>query len=216
MNRLIGVITVFLLFFAANLGAQEEWRLVKNSNGIRVFTRPLANSSLDEFKGAAVINASLEVVAELIRDVDAQPEWMADCIEARIVKKFTEEDMLVYNVTRAPWPVSNRDVVVRSSGKIDTKSGRVSVTFKAVNEPSVPHKSGHVRITDLLGQWHLKKAGDDKTGVVFIIRANPGGSIPASIANMTSKNIPYRTLMNMKKMVQKEKYRELAKKHQGN
>ncbi len=216
MRRMFVLLTVFLIVIGTNLGAQEEWRMVKNSDGIRVFTRPLADSSLDEFKGVAMINASLEVVAELIRDVNAQPEWMADCIEARVVKKYSDEDMLVYNVTRAPWPVSNRDVVVRSRGRVDPKSGKVSITFKAVDEPSVPKKSGHVRITDLLGQWHLKKEGDDKTSVVYIIRANPGGSIPASIANMTSKNIPHRTLLNMKKMVQKEKYRELAKKHQGN
>lgn len=161
--------------------------------------------------GVTVVDARIEVVVELIRDVDAQPQWMADCIEARVVKKFSDEDMLVYNVTRAPWPVSNRDVVVRSKGAVDVKSGKVSIIFSAVQDSPVPPRRGIVRMTDLLGQWHLKKAGEDKTEVTYIMRANPAGNIPASIANMTSKAIPFRTLAKMKEMVKKEKYIRLAR-----
>ncbi len=206
------MIVVSLMVMAASaLVAQAEWRVVKNSDGIRVFTRPSANSSLDEFMGRTVVDAKIEVVVELIRDVDAQPQWMADCIEARVVKKYSEEDLLVYNVTRAPWPVSNRDVVVRSRGGVDVKSGKVSIIFSAVKDSPVPERSGVVRMTDLLGQWHLKKTGDDKTEVTYIMRANPAGNIPASIANMTSKAIPFRTLTKMKEMVKKEKYIRLAR-----
>jgi hypothetical protein len=209
MKKLL--IVSILIITAAALRAQGEWSLVRNSDGIRVFTKPSENSSLDQFMGKTVVDAKLEVVVELIRDVDAQPQWMADCIEARVVKKYTEEDILVYNVTRAPWPVSNRDVVVRSRGGIDVKSGKVSIIFNAVKDSPVPPRSGIVRMTDLLGQWHLKSAGDNKTEVIYIMRANPAGNIPASIANMTSKNIPFRTLSNMKQMVKKEKYINLAR-----
>jgi len=205
------IIVSVLILSAVALWAQGEWNPVRNADGIRVFTRPSENSSLDEFMGKTIVDARLEVVVELIRDVDAQPQWMADCIEARVVKKYTEEDILVYNVTRAPWPVSNRDVVVRSRGGIDVKSGKVSIIFNAVKDSPVPSRSGIVRMTDLLGQWHLKKTGDNKTEVTYIIRANPAGNIPASIANMTSKNIPFRTLSNMKQMVKKEKYISLAR-----
>ena len=205
------IIAALIVVSAAGLWAQGEWSLVRNSDGIRVFTKPSENSSLDQFMGKTVVDARLEVVVELIRDVDAQPQWMADCIEARVVKKYTEEDILVYNVTRAPWPVSNRDVVVRSRGGIDVKSGKVSIVFNAVKDSPVPPRSGIVRMTDLLGQWHLKKVGDNKTEVIYIMRANPAGNIPASIANMTSKNIPFRTLSNMKQMVKKDKYINLAR-----
>lgn len=205
------IIAALIVVSAAALWAQGEWSLVRNSDGIRVFTKPSENSSLDQFMGKTVVDARLEVVVELIRDVDAQPQWMADCIEARVVKKYTEEDILVYNVTRAPWPVSNRDVVVRSRGGIDVKSGKVSIVFNAVKDSPVPPRSGIVRMTDLLGQWHLKKVGDNKTEVIYIMRANPAGNIPASIANMTSKNIPFRTLSNMKQMVKKDKYINLAR-----
>ena len=205
------IIASLLVVSAAALWAQGEWSLVRNSDGIRVFTKPSENSSLDQFMGKTVVDAKLEIVVELIRDVDAQPQWMADCIEARVVKKYTEEDILVYNVTRAPWPVSNRDVVVRSRGGIDVKSGKVSIIFNAVKDSPVPPRSGIVRMTDLLGQWHLKKVGDNQTEVTYIMRANPAGNIPASIANMTSKNIPFRTLTNMKQMVKKDKYISLAR-----
>lgn len=136
---------------------------------------------------------------------------MADCIEAKVIKKFNDNDYLVYSMNRAPWPVSNRDVVVRSKGTADLANGKVSIIFNALKDSSVPLRSGVVRMTDLLGQWHLKKITPSKTEVVFIIRANPAGNIPASIANMTSREIPYRTLQNLKMMVKKEKYINIAK-----
>ncbi len=199
------------LLVCSSLFAQSQWQEVKNSNGIRVYTRPAEGSPLDEFKGITIVDAPLEVIVEVIRDVDAQPEWMADCIEARVVKKFNDNDYLVYSMNRAPWPVSNRDVVVRSKGTADLDKGTVSIIFSALKDSSVPIRAGVVRMTDLLGQWHLKKIAHSKTEVVFIIRANPAGNIPASIANMTSREIPYRTLQNLKMMVKKEKYINLAR-----
>jgi hypothetical protein len=188
------------------LFAQTEWREVKHSNGVRVFTRPSEGSPLDEFKGVTIIDAPLEVIVEVIRDVPAQPEWMADCIEARVVKQFGENDYLVYSMNSAPWPVSNRDVIVRSKGTANMEKGTVSIIFTALKDSPVPIRAGVVRITDLLGQWHLKKISSSKTEVIFIIKANPAGNIPASIANMSSREIPYRTLLNLKKMAKKEKY----------
>ncbi len=203
----------FLSFFflCTSLFAQTQWQEVKNSHGIKVLTRPTEGSPLDEFKGITIVEAPLEVIVEVIRDVDAQPEWMADCIEARVIKKFNDNDYLVYSMNRAPWPVSNRDVVVRSKGTVDKANGKVTIIFKALKDSSVPIRSGVVRMTDLLGQWHLKKLSLSKTEVVFIIRANPAGHIPASIANITSKEIPFKTLQNLKKMAKKEKYINLAR-----
>ncbi len=210
MKNILQVFAI-LLFLFTSLFAQSQWREVKNSNGVKVLTRPAEGSPLDEFKGITIVDAPLEVIVEVIRDVDAQPEWMADCIEAKVVKKFNDNDYMVYSMNRAPWPVSNRDVVVRSKGNADMGKGTVSIIFTAMKDSSVPLRPGVVRMTDLLGQWHLKKIAPSKTEVVFIIRANPAGNIPASIANMTSREIPYRTLQNLKKMVKKEKYINLAR-----
>lgn len=210
MKKVLSALMI-MCFICIALFAQNQWQEVKNSNGIRVFTRPTEGSPLDEFKGITTVESPLEVIVEVIRDVEAQPEWMADCIAAKIIKKFNENDMLVYSMNRAPWPVSNRDVVVRSKGTADLANGKVSIIFTSLKDSTVPVRPGVVRMTDLLGQWHLKKITPSKTEVVFIIRANPAGNIPASIANMTSREIPYRTLQNLKKMVKKDKYINIAR-----
>ncbi|MCX7678837.1 MAG: START domain-containing protein [Spirochaetes bacterium] len=206
------VILGFVIFLSivSSLNAQHDWHEVKNSDGIKIYTRPTPGSPLDEFKGIAIIDSPIEVIVEVLRDVEAQPEWMADCIEAKVLKRISENDYLVYSMNRAPWPVSNRDVVVRSIGNADIPNGKVKIIFTALKDSSIPPRPGVVRMTELVGQWHLKKINSHKTEVVFIIKANPGGNIPPRLANLTSKEIPFKTLRNLRKMVKKEKYILLA------
>ncbi len=203
-------LALFLISMA--LFAESGWKRVKNSNGIQVYTRSVAGSDLDEFKGITVVDARIEVIGEVIRDVPAQSQWMADCLEGRIIKKFSDNDMLVYNVTDVPWPLDDRDVLVRSRGKIDMAKGVVDVVFTSVTDASVPPKKGRVRMKDFYGRWLLERVDTEKTRVTYIIKANPGGSIPASVANLSSKKIPYETLKNLKKMAKKQKYVNMAKK----
>ena len=59
-------LALFLISMA--LFAESGWKRVKNSNGIQVYTRSVAGSDLDEFKGITVVDARIEVIGEVIRD----------------------------------------------------------------------------------------------------------------------------------------------------
>jgi hypothetical protein len=209
------VVLLALCIGATILFAQGSWKQVKDSDGIKVFTRPVEGSDMDEFMGVTTIDVPYGVVGEVLRDIPAQTEWMADCMASKLLKTIAENDLVVYNATKTPWPVSNRDVVLKTSTSIDLKKGVVNVNFKAVNDAEFPAKDGFVRMPDLTGKWKLERLEPSKTKVTYNIKANPGGSIPSSIANMTSKNLPFKTLKNLKKMVTKEKYVESAKAKYG-
>lgn len=57
----------------------------------------------------------------------------------------------------------------------------------------------------MTGEWILKKHGDsgDKTYAEYRIKTDPGGNIPASIANSTSKKLPYQTILGLRKEIKK-------------
>ena len=57
---------------------------------------------------------------------------------------------------------------------------------------------GVVRIPYLDGFWLLEKIDDNKTKVTYQVHADPGGTIPAWLANATAVNNPYETLRNMR------------------
>lgn len=102
---------------------------------------------------------------------------------------------------------------VDPQGHIDFRNGKGSVFSVAMGDPSVPPRKGFVRVKEVLDMRNLERPGPDQTRVAYTIKANPGGSIPPSIANLSNKNLPLKTLRNMRMMVLKEKYIELAKKN---
>src|SRR5512137_1378703 len=102
------VILIFLLAMPAGVMAASDWNLKIQKDGIEVSTRPVKGSDLDEFMGTTDIDASIDVVYAVIKDVPAATQWMADCKENREIRKIDEYKSVQFNVTKAPWPVSDR------------------------------------------------------------------------------------------------------------
>jgi len=64
---------------------------------------------------------------------------------------------------------------------------------------------------EISGKWVLTPINRDHTRAVYTVKSNPGGSLPKSLANLKSKDIPYNTLMGLKMMVKKDKYKKADK-----
>lgn len=203
---LTGLVVVSALYGAA------KWQKVKSDDGITVFTRDVKGSDLDEFMGVTYINKHISVLLALLDDIPAQTQWMKDCINAKLIYKKGDFYRIVYNATHAPWPVTNRDVVVKTVLKLHQKKGMAVVSIKNTTDSRAPVKKGIVRMPGLTGSWTLCYMSDTRTKVIYRINANIGGSVPATLANMTAKDIPFGTLKGMKKMVNKPKYTAEGKK----
>lgn len=185
------------------LFAKDNWKEEFRKEGISVFTRPVEGSSLNEFKGEALINADLEVCRRVIDDTEKHTVWRPDCIESiQISKKGTTK--IEYSRTKAPWPVSDRDVLVKTV--IDESKEKVVYNFTGVNDPNlVPLKDGVVRITQITGKWIFARKGKD-TLVTYQAKIDPGGSLPAWLANSTAVDQPFKSLQGLKEMVKKPEY----------
>ncbi|MBP7584450.1 MAG: START domain-containing protein [Spirochaetes bacterium] len=205
------LITVFLVATAL-LDAQSAWRLVRDESGIRVFTRDVADSDMDEFKAVTVINARIEVISEIFRDGPGYVKWMADCIEARIVKSIGRDTLIIYHATNAPWPVNDRDVVVKSRVVRDYSRGSFTAYLESFDTDLVPRRSDRVRMTKLTASFELAVVDREHTRVTYTVLADPAGSIPASVTNFFAKNNPHTTLKGLGRMAKLERYIEAGRK----
>ena len=207
------LIALQLSAFPLLSNASDKWELVKDRKGIKVYTRPFEGSTVDEFKGTAVINAGIESVLALFMDIDKQPEWMDQCVDARLVKKVNDFEGIIYNVAELPWPCDDRDVVVRQYFKVDD-NGQVIIDFHALENADtlVPKREETVRMTDLKGQWVLVSMDRKRIWATYKIRLDPEGMIPTWMANYASRNIPYETLRSVIERVKDKKYLDLGKK----
>lgn len=205
------VLLIFLVAMPTDVTAASDWQLAIQKDGIDVSTRPVKGSDFDEFMGSTDIDASIDVISAVLIDIPAATQWMADCKENREIRKIDEHTSMQFNITKAPWPVSDREALCIVTGKRDENTGKITFEFHGTNNPSVPIGKGNVRMPEISGQWVLTPINRDHTKVFYTVKINPGGSLPKSLANMKSKEIPYNTLMGLKMMVKKDKYKKVAK-----
>src|SRR5207302_2832996 len=68
------LITIFLggialSIFAAESAPTDDWKLVKQTNGVAIYNRPHPGSRLKEFKAVGEIDATTETIHKVIDDV---------------------------------------------------------------------------------------------------------------------------------------------------
>ncbi|WBA80497.1 START domain-containing protein [Endozoicomonas sp. GU-1] len=187
-----------------------EWQLVKDDSdsGIKVFTRNVAGSELREFRGEMTISSTLTAPVALIEDVAVATEWMHNCGGIDALEYHQDRgEAITYMITKAPWPVSDRDTVVHSRTRQDATSKVVRVDLTAKND-QVPANNDYVRITRMNGFWLFTPAADGQIDVVYQVHAEPGGALPAWLSNSIVVDTPYHTLKNMQMIIQAGRYQK--------
>lgn len=193
------IITVIVLFISAT--SSSTWELKKDKDGIKIYTRSIEGLSFKEYKGETTIpNVSVTDVLNVIFDVKNYDKLFPDISGQKKLKDLGKYHSIHYVIIHTPWPVSDRDNVAEMNATIaeDGKSAHVSI----VSRPDyIPLKKGLVR-ADGKGFWELKETSGGNVNVTYQYRGNPGGSVPAWLANSFVVSQPFKTLLNLKKRLQ--------------
>jgi hypothetical protein len=200
-------LSIFLAFLASvTLWAQtENWKLRTNKNGIKVYTQKVEGSSFEAFKGETVLNCKLTTAVAVLRDIPSYPQWIY-MTDTALVLKTEGNEMYLYSVSKAPWPVSKRDVPYLSRMDQNPDTREVLISLTAVPD-YIPPKPGMVRIPKANGFWKLTPIEADKVKVAYQMHSETGGSIPAWLSNMAATDAPYNILLKLHERVLLEKYR---------
>ena len=194
------------LALAVVVERSEDWVLQKDQEGIRIYTRDTEYSDFDAFRGEIEVEASLNQVVAILADVANHREWMKDISESEMVGDFDPAGYHSYGRTDAPWPVSDRDWVVRWEILTGVEQSGVIVTFTKADGVRPPTNDA-VRTGEFQGFWHLESVGEGRTRVVYeVSHANPGGMLPAWLVNAFVVNQPYYTLLAMRGQLKEQQY----------
>jgi hypothetical protein len=208
MKKSIAIAT-FLLFICASAGsADEPWKLVKDSEAIKVSMRPVPGSKGTEFRGVGDVKAPMEVVLKVYEDIPSFPQWYGFCKEARELRHDTKNHRIMYIVIETMGPVKDRDLVVDVLS--DEKPDKTVITVNAVKEDLVPRQGKYVRMTELVGTVLLTRVDAETTNVVYTVKSSPGGYIPAWLSDLIQKDQPFLTIKGMREMVKRDVYYERA------
>lgn len=186
-----------LIFISSDIQAQA-WRLAKDDAGIKVYLKPIEGSSFQAFRATAHIRASLSDLLALQEDVSSACRWMHACQEQRLLKQQGQVSW-IYSQYSAPWPVKPRDSVVR----VDTafKADGSVMRFLRAEADYLSAVPGFVRVSKVDGFWQLTPV-EGGVDVVYQVYSDPGGSVPAWLANSFVVDAPFNTLNGLRQLAE--------------
>lgn len=191
----------------------SDWELAKDDKkrGIQIFLREVPGSDLKEFRGEVTVSARIQSLVALVEDTSYTPEWLHQCKAMELIEAYSPRRKLLYMVSDAPWPVTDRDSVLLSELSQDD-TGQVVIDMTAVPE-KFPANEDYIRIPKMHGTWTFTPEADGQVRVVYQVHAEPGGALPSWLINSVVVDNPYYSLRNMVKAVKLPRYDNVQLSH---
>jgi len=191
------------------LKAQNKpWRCVKSSDGVFVFSRKSDSSGIKIIKVETRIKTSLSALVAVVKDASNHNKWVYLNKDAKIIRSSSPFSWDYYGQTNAPWPVTDRDIVVHGSLHQDSVTKVIHINART-ESGYIPLKKGFVRIPFAVSQWIFVPEDSGYVHVEFKVEINLGGNIPKWLMNLTASRGPYETICQFKELTKTNKYQHI-------
>lgn len=186
----------------------DTWRLVSDRNDIRVYMRHRDDSRLKTFRGVTRMTLKDQyALAAVLEDYDNFPRWLHFVDGA---EEFARESPLLRYLrftTHLPWPLANREAVLQANVVQDPDFPQQAVTVYLQGRPELlPENDRYVRFPEMSGILAARFLGNDQVEFTYQLILDPGGYIPAWLANILLRDAPYFTLDRLRRTVLRPEY----------
>lgn len=203
-SKFYKICTISLLFALPLLAhAQNNCELKKNKDNIKVFSCKTVDSKFKAVRAEFSINASIDQYIAIVLDVDGYKDWHYRVVNPRILTKISEYELIYYTQLKAPWPVSNRDLILQLNIDKDVNTNVLTVTLNSLPD-YLPEVEDVIRVPESYSRITLTPIDNSRTKVDYFIQVDPGGEIPPWLVNLFSTQAPYETFKNLKDKIARE------------
>ncbi len=182
----------------------EGWSLRKETDSIQVFTIDQPESSFQAFKAVALIDAPIENLMAVMINPKSCVEWVHNCSESHAFGEGDFFDRFAYSVNNMPWPVADRDYVLRIRTHSENNGQEIIMDLNAVPNRRA-EQDGLVRVDQSDTLYRFIPQGD-KTRMIWVQHTDPNGSIPGWLVNTLLVDIPIRSMEKLEEVAQTERY----------
>lgn len=180
---------------------QRDCVLRKDQDDIKVFICKTKNSKLKSIHATFSVNVSSIELTNLVRDVAGYNNWQYNTMNAHALEVVSYNELIYYAEIVAPWPISNRDLVVHLKIKKDSLTNDIIISANSIPE-YLPNKKGIVRVPMSTSQWIIRPITESSASVDYTMLINPGGSVPAWMVNMVAEEAPYKSFRDLKEIIE--------------
>lgn len=192
-----------ILFSITSIFGQTDCALKIDKDEVKVYTCNAENTKIKSLKTLVHVRATPQQIIDIVLNVNDYGSWQYHTINAHILERKSETELIYYTEIVSPWPASNRDLVVNL--KIENNVEARSMMIYAHSIPDyIPHKKGIVRIPMSKSQWTVKPINDSELSVEFNMLVDPGGTVPAWLINLVAAEAPYESFRNFKTKIERQ------------
>lgn len=188
---------LFLFFPFHQVYCQVDCELKKSQDSIFVYTCKSIDSRLKSIKAEFVIKTKLSVLTAHLLDVANFTHWQYNTIASTVIKKTSLNELVYRSEIEAPWPVSNRDLVMHLKITQNPFTKVMTMELKSMSD-LIPEKKDVVRIPRAEGKWVVEPIGENELRIHYTFIVDPGGSVPVWLINLALAEGPYETFRNLK------------------
>lgn len=189
-----------MMMLMAARSAAQTWKLVKDKDGIKVYTRDEPNSNLKSFKGEANFTTNLKYLCARIGNLDNLDWWDDDVKDVKILHHERDKLIRYYFVYDAPWPFTDRELCVEAHITKDPTAGLL-IVHATPFVCQIAERKDAVRIKNYWQRWTIQDTGNGNFHVTLEGFLDPGGNIPSWLYNMVITDTPMKVIRNLRESV---------------
>ena len=193
---------IISISLGSKLTAQPNCILRKEKDSIKVFTCHTDTSKFKSIVAEFSVHTSLASLSNFILNIAKYTQWQYNTVESKIIRKISNDEIIYHTVVEAPWPVTDRDMVVRI--KSEMKSPTTLVITTVSESGIVPAEKELVRVPSSRAEWFVKAKTKNHLEVKYVMQIDPGGNVPAWLVNWVCANAPYQSFKNLKSKLEKK------------
>ena len=202
MQTIVTRIFGFLLLFSP-LCAAEDWKLEKNESNVEVFSQK-SESGYNRVRVVTEIESSPKALMNLLDDTEAAPNWIAHARKVETLKWFGDTERTVHSHFKAPWPLSDRDMVTFSKTTyLDDGGIKIDISDKGREHIVQSH---YVRMRNVSGVWTATPLDSGMLRITYEGYGEASGNIPRWMANKLVVSSSHETFVKMRKMLVLPRY----------
>ncbi len=188
----------------ATLPAEPPWNEVTSRGPFTLFNRLKPGETMREFLVKGTVESAPTELVGILKDVPRFPLWMVGCDKATLLEAEDPakpgDTSRIYLYLGAPFPFRDRDLEIFVTHFQNEETGEWEFVSRALPDAEARTKptSDAIRVVKSTGTWKFKRATDPlRTEISYQWHSDPGGSLPAWIANKVTEKAPLETLENL-------------------
>ena len=176
---------------------EGAWENVGVFDGVKVAKKQVPGSDLFAFKGEITTNLHIGKVIATFLDRDQRKHWVDRFADQKMLEKPSPMVEIYWIHFALPFPISDRDYVLRAEAQPDATNHVFTARIKSVVDGRKGPDDCCVRAEAKNTFYRFEALPGERTKLMVEVHTDPKGSLPDWLINMIQKKWPSKTLSGL-------------------